>query len=420
MMRVALLLLMACIVNAQSPGNGISKSTYAANDPIPGKTFMYKYFPVGTPGDECTNDDCDCGTWHILQGRVYTLESESSSANRKLQQSAGKGFGLHLVNVSQSRTTGGMTTADVEAEFTSKLGDMTKFDSFMDFNVMFYTTGLAAYASTFKADSVPFYTTTWSYQNQTWTSLFVHVPNTQLILELCQNTTLGFPAGHHETQRATSHSLERVLAMAPAPEDSATSTGALLTPLAVNRATSAATFAKLEDFYVTGMGTTMKEDTKTSAYSRKCFLWPGSYVDICFYTRPDSETKGDFKVGSFEDMMNKVHSNIVGPNPTCNRDKWMDNHYAIDSFSADTSKILSYIESAKPYHYCDGAGGGGSSGFGASLHYVCDPTGWCIQLDLQFSSAPTDCSSSGLVAPLQTGARKLLQGPGNPQCTASC
>ena len=30
-----------------------------------------------------------------------------------------------------------------------------------------------------------------------------------------------------------------------------------------------------------------------------------------------------------------------------------DNHYAIDSRGADTSGIVSYINSAKPYHYCE-------------------------------------------------------------------
>lgn len=48
----------------------------------------------------------------------------------------GNGFGMHFVNVSQSKTTGGMSVAEIEAEFTTKLGDMSTFDSFMDFNGM--------------------------------------------------------------------------------------------------------------------------------------------------------------------------------------------------------------------------------------------------------------------------------------------
>merc|ERR1711998_221951 len=137
---------LACVATAQSPGNGISKSTYACNNPVPAKEFLYKYFPVGTPGDECTDDVCTCPAvgstpeWKIQQGRVYALESTSStSSSRRLEQGGGpgNGFGLHCVNVSNHVTTGGLTTSEVEAIFSNKLGDMSTYDSFMDFNVMF-------------------------------------------------------------------------------------------------------------------------------------------------------------------------------------------------------------------------------------------------------------------------------------------
>jgi hypothetical protein len=44
-------------------------------------------------------------------------------------------------------TTGGLTTGEVEAHFNSKLGDMKEYDSFMDFSVTFYTSGLRKRAS---------------------------------------------------------------------------------------------------------------------------------------------------------------------------------------------------------------------------------------------------------------------------------
>ena len=89
--------------------------------------------------------------WYIQQGRVYAKKSiieeveASVEASRRQLQSPGNGFGLHLVNVSNHLTTGGMSTAQVEAEFVSKLGNMATFDSFMDFNVLFYTTALEEY-----------------------------------------------------------------------------------------------------------------------------------------------------------------------------------------------------------------------------------------------------------------------------------
>jgi hypothetical protein len=57
--------------------------------------------------------------YEVQQGRV-ALES--------------LGFGLHLVNCSMNTLGGGMSTAEVEAEFTAKFGDMAKYDAFMDYN----------------------------------------------------------------------------------------------------------------------------------------------------------------------------------------------------------------------------------------------------------------------------------------------
>merc|ERR1719408_312127 len=176
MNRFVVLLLARAV--AQSPGNGISKSTYSCNDAIPAKEFLYKYFPVKTPGDECSNDVCECAAtsstskWYIQQGRVYVPDQSASGnlrSGRRLQD-PGDGFGLHCVNVSAHLTTGGLSTAEVEAHFNEKLGDMTTYDSFMDYSVTFYTTGLAQYAAAFDKDNVKYYTTTWQSSSNAQTS----------------------------------------------------------------------------------------------------------------------------------------------------------------------------------------------------------------------------------------------------------
>jgi len=104
-----LVILLFARAAAQAPGNGISKSTYSCNDPIPVKEWLYKYFPVQTPGDECTGDICDCSAtsstpaWHIQQGRVYIPAAGRSLLSKRGErrlQDPGNGFGLHCVNVS--------------------------------------------------------------------------------------------------------------------------------------------------------------------------------------------------------------------------------------------------------------------------------------------------------------------------------
>jgi len=428
MSRFAYISIFSCavFVQGQSPGNGISKTTMACNDPIAGKEWMYKYFPVATPGDECTDDICTCPagtggdtTWYIQQGRVYALESDDYEANSpdisdgalrgRRMPSPGNGFGMHLVNLTNHLTTGGLSVAQVEAHFTKKLGDMSDFDSFMDFNAFFYTTGLADYVSTFKADGVGMYTTTWTYDSQTWTSVFVHVPNTQLTIELCQNTTLdaelvGENVPRHAIARASPSAIAKALAI-----DSSTS-GAIISPLAVNRAVSATAMAKIEDFYVTGFKTTKVDDISDAddTVTKKCFLWTGATVDVCFYLRDKSETKGSWKVEDFEDMLNTVHTHFLKKTPLCGEDKWFDNHYAIDSRTTDTSNIISYVEENNVLHYCEAGMFGGTT-----MHYAFDPTGWGIQLDLSLRTAPSDCSSAAASA---AWSRSLSTGHSNPAC----
>merc|ERR1719258_450521 len=121
-----------------------------------------------------------------------------------------------------------------------------------------------------------------------------------------------------------------------------------MTPLAVNRAVSSSTMAKLDAFYVSGMGTTEVTDVTANGYTKKCYLWTGAEVDICFTERADSETKGKWKVGDFEDMLNTVHKNVIVGYPLCGEDKWADNHYAIDSMNAATSGIITYVNKNSP------------------------------------------------------------------------
>merc|ERR1719379_1988726 len=178
----------------------MSKLTHAASQPIAGKTFMYKYFNVQTPGDECTGDVCDCsseGAPNIEQGRVYTTREISPSGG----MSPGNGFGLHLVSVPGHKTSGGLSVEEVEAHFNEKLGDMSKFDSFMDLNVVFATSSLQAYKTAFEADGVKHLVGTWSdTQGKAYSSIIVQVPDSQLILELVQQTSLTLDAGETAVQ----------------------------------------------------------------------------------------------------------------------------------------------------------------------------------------------------------------------------
>merc|ERR1712146_768126 len=75
---------------------------------------------------------------------------------------------------------------------------------------------------------------------------------------------------------------------------------------------------------------------------------------------------------------------------------------AIDSQSASTSKILSYVNKESPMHVC----GNGPQGNG--LSYIFDPTGEGIQLDMGVS-LPNDCQSQFGAAISNTTSRRLKE-----------
>ena len=99
-------------------GNGISKSTYAASDPIPASQFLLKYLPVSVANDDCEGAVCHCTdpTFDIQQGRVALNVGVGEG-----DVGISKGFGLHLVNVSARSTGPSLSLPDVEAAFAARL-----------------------------------------------------------------------------------------------------------------------------------------------------------------------------------------------------------------------------------------------------------------------------------------------------------
>ena len=70
-------------------------------------------------------------TSKLMQWMPTLQMIKSTSTSPKMRN----GFGLHLVSVPGHKTTGG-------DKFQEKLGDMSKFDSFMDCDVVFATSSL--------------------------------------------------------------------------------------------------------------------------------------------------------------------------------------------------------------------------------------------------------------------------------------
>ena len=397
--KIALLLGSLGVAQAQkvayAPGHGVAKSTYAASDPVSGREWMVKYLPVSEAPDDCTGGICTCttaGTWEIQQGRVQLDE-----------ESGGRGFGLHLVNLTARATTGGATVEAVEAAWTARLGDMTKFDAFMDHHVGLYTDDLEQYLSAFDADAVPYYLMSFTAGGDTWHAANVRVPGSQLLIELL----------------ATNYTGAHRMAAAPAPaprlgDARAAELKAMTTDrayvYAVRVARACTDLDAVAAFYTGALGATQVSETAT----RKCWklATTSAFTDtteVC-YTEHADDASDAMTVKEYEDALNGAHASLLKGQPKCGMDKWLDNHLAVDPTDHGSNDygdaLVAYVDAtADLYYYCEPAMGPGASGY--TLHYVIDPAGWGVQVDASFTSPPQACASSSLA---------IVEGDFNPAC----
>jgi hypothetical protein len=397
---IACVLVLASMADAKkrgdTMGSGIAKTTYSGSQAIEGVNFNEKYLPVYNSDDSCEDNICDCTIddvdYIVEQGRCQLNIDTSTTSTGPPNE----GFGLHLVNCSTNGQPGGMTTAEVEAEFATKLGDMSTFDSFMDYNAALLTSDLDSYVTTFDSDGINYMPIEFLDQDETYYGMMYLVPDSHMILEVVQqnSTTTSKIASHpklvkfneprvpHATlKRAGAEIKERLAARKD------TSTGDIMVALTVGRAAS--DMDAIDEFYTNGMQTTTTLSYQDDSVVKRCYLWEkqGATVDVCFSKRDDNATSTDFKVADFENMLKTVHANVIAGKDTasygCNN-KWMDNHYAIDSVGSGFDYIVEYLDATEGFYvYCDVAG----------FHYMTDPTGWGIQVDMQFTTQPQACSS---------------------------
>eukprot|EP00811_Abedinium_folium_P030980 NODE_5003_length_1821_cov_4.335301.p1 GENE.NODE_5003_length_1821_cov_4.335301~~NODE_5003_length_1821_cov_4.335301.p1 ORF type:complete len:507 (+),score=130.93 NODE_5003_length_1821_cov_4.335301:47-1567(+) len=478
---------------AQGPGNGISKSTMAAEtDPLGALAFMNKYFHTTPAEDQCTANVCQCkagdsgakSAWLGTDGRANLVETENRACalftkatvdhatsswtstaimpsrgapgtdcsyktskkydavtgdkgyvvsahdattccnscvamadcvaatytspweealadnhTRRLPPQAGEGFGLHLPSLPQHPTTGGLAVTTVEAHVVAKVGNMSQFDAWMDFNVGLYTIQLDDYLKSLSKDGVPFLPAKWTARGATMYSAFVHVPKSQLIVELIASDSSTIAALEPNVltleQRLSDEIIETMVQSPP--------TGWILKAVKVSRA--ATDLAAIDEFYVKGMHAKALGQVKTASIDRRCYLWDTAQTEVCFVSRSDFPTAGDFQVADMEKQL-KGSAEAQLQNPQCNMNRWEDNHYAIDVRGGSFDYIVDYLK-ANPSVKFQCATSPMSSN--AMLRYIYDPTGWAVQLDMQFSKSPSGCSTN-LAGPPPGGSNPMCNG----------
>ena len=189
---------------AGTPGDDCAYTTGSAfDDSSSGDVKMYATY-ANMPDTCCkacaATPGCVAATYFAKPGQdalTLDVDLDEIAAARRLQPERSEGFGLHLVDVWSSETAGGLNVSEVEHIFAAKVANFSsgRYDAFFDFNVVLYAADLDAYGDAFAKDGVPTLRFSWtSAEGETWHSLLVHVPKSQMILELVSQHSKTTPA----------------------------------------------------------------------------------------------------------------------------------------------------------------------------------------------------------------------------------
>jgi len=297
-----------------------------------------------------------------------------------------EGFGIHISEASASKTTGGITVAELESNFRTRFGDYSQFDQFMDYGVTFFTHDLQTYADAFKKDSVPFLVAEWVAQESkdTWYSLFFLSKASHYVFELAspRAPTVDSKAFPKIEQRMSDAHVAKFKAYSAHPAH-------VLEPSSINRATSNIT--QIDEVYANLFEAKLTHELNEGGVVRRCYNTGGSSSsvsfppgpsgmsldqDVCFTQRKSDLGKdAAFSVQDFEEMLWAEHAGTIGNNANSLIDMYTENHYAQPMNSAGMTKLATYFQSNDPYPITKST----RLGYACKQSYIIDPTGWSIQ-----------------------------------------
>jgi len=313
-----------------------------------------------------------------------------------------EGFGIHISGASASKTTGGITVADLESHFRERFGDYSKFDQFMDYGVTFFTYDLQTYADAFKEDRVPFFVAQWEAEKtkDTWYSLFFLANASHYVIELtsAREPTLDSKTLPKLEQRMSDDHVVKFKSYGAHPAH-------VLEISSINRATSNITM--IDDVYTNLFEAKLTHGINEGGVIRRCYNTGGSSSslefppgpgggsldeDVCFTQRAsDVEKDAVFSVRDFEEMLWAEHAGTIGNNANSMIDMYTENHYAQPMNSAGMSKLATHFKSNNPYPITKDT----RLAYACKQNYIIDPTGWSIQ-PIGDASWPK-CSGEGII-----------------------
>lgn len=359
--------------------NGQGKAcTYSTGKQYEGGAELHKVFAYNK--EQCCNA---CVATSGCTGATFLTSSKDHSGGEGPQ--TWEGFGIHTVDVTDAKTTGGLTVDKIESNFAARLGDHTSYDQFMDYSITFFTYTLQPYITALTHDKVPFLLAQWeSDTKETWYSMIFLVSKSEHVIELVSQQK---PASDDGVNAALPQLEQRMSSAHCAKFTKYSSDDAhLLYISSINRATSNVTM--IDNVYTQIMKATSTFKVDEKDVVKRCYSFDSSAgrrlqsggggldEDLCFTKRtPDSAKDKIFSVLAFEQAMWSEHAAILANDPTSLNDKYTDNHYALPIPQAGITALSSHFNLDPAYPITKDT----RLAFACKQSYIIDPTGWSIQ-----------------------------------------
>jgi len=274
----------------------------------------------------------------------------------------------------------------LETEFTQAMGDMTKYDPYMAYNMGFVTEDLDYYIKAFDAGAVPYFASTWTDEGTQlkYNSVIVQVPgslaagaksllNVQL-LALSSAIFDGRAELHQHTSpqaspAALATALER---LASAPRKLSLEGKPVL--VSTHRSFASSDVARDASYFQNNLQGS-KDFEKTTAEGTTYGGRMQSIDQVEFlYVESAFDTQGPVSVAEWEAYQVNLHDTCFDSGNNEGFDRLADNHggHPIETFELDPF-IKAQQQAGLPYRFYGGMGR-------AAFFYMYGPNGWGIQI----------------------------------------
>merc|ERR1712070_1238698 len=341
------------IDQSQSVGNDC---TYKSKQSFGSSNTMWKVYANNEV--QCCNA---CIATKGCAAATFITSSNDHSGGQGPQ--SWEGFGIHLPNVLDYKTTGGITVDELEGKYAARIGDHSAFDAFMDYSTAFFTYDLQHYIDIFTADNVKHFLGQWTDgSKRQWYSLIFLVPQSSYVIELISMQASGAANSLPEMEQRMSDAHCDEWSNGEKSDNNA------IEQVSINRAAS--DLDAIDNAYTKYMGLTTSHSISDSKVQRHCYETSSSF-DVCF-TKRESSSDADaiFSVKDHEDNMWAIHAGVMGTDPSVT-DKMTDSHAG---FSVSTSKLEVYFLANNFATLLENR-----LAYACAQSYVIDPTGFSIQ-----------------------------------------